>query len=234
MPTSAPSPRPREAAIESGTRRQILERLKTQGPQDAQALAEHLQLTAMAVRQHLYAMQEAGLVSYREVPVPRGRPAKHWHLTRAAEHQFPDAHAELTVVLLENIRETFGEQGMDRLLERRAEKQREAYAAQLSKWKSLPRKLEALAEIRTAEGYMARVLGKDESPDGALYLVENHCPICDAAKTCQALCRSELALFQNVLGPGVTVERTEHILQGARRCAYRITPNSRTKGGRTK
>jgi len=41
-------------------------------------------------------------------------------------------------------------------------------------------------------------------------------------KAIQGLCRSELALFRAVLGPGVEVERTEHILAGARRCAYRI------------
>ena len=28
---------------------------------------------------------------------------------------------------------------------------------------------------------------------------------------------------RQVLGPDVTVERTDHILAGARRCAYRIT-----------
>ena len=55
-------------------------------------------------------------------------------------------------------------------------------------------------------------------------LVENHCPICAAATACQGLCRDELALFQKVLGPNVEVERTEHILAGARRCAYVIRP----------
>ena len=29
--------------------------------------------------------------------------------------------------------------------------------------------------------------------------------------------------FQAALGPDVAVERTDHILAGARRCAYRIT-----------
>jgi hypothetical protein len=38
-------------------------------------------------------------------------------------------------------------------------------------------------------------------------------------------CATELDLFRSTLGPGVTVERAEHILSGDRRCAYRITPN---------
>jgi len=53
--------------------------------------------------------------------------------------------------------------------------------------------------------------------------VENHCPICAAARICQGLCREELALFHRVLGKNVRVERLSHILAGAGRCAYRVT-----------
>ena len=60
-------------------------------------------------------------------------------------------------------------------------------------------------------------------PDGGFTLVENHCPICAAATACQGFCRAELEVFRSVLGDDVTVERTDHILAGARRCAYRIT-----------
>jgi predicted ArsR family transcriptional regulator len=31
-------------------------------------------------------------------------------------------------------------------------------------------------------------------------------------------------VFRAVLGTGASVERIDHILAGARRCAYRITP----------
>jgi predicted ArsR family transcriptional regulator len=58
--------------------------------------------------------------------------------------------------------------------------------------------------------------------DGSFLLAENHCPICAAARACQGFCRSELELFKAVLGKRVTVERQDHILAGARRCAYRI------------
>jgi predicted ArsR family transcriptional regulator len=52
-------------------------------------------------------------------------------------------------------------------------------------------------------------------------LVEHHCPICAAATACQGFCRNELALFRSVL-PGTRVERTEYLLDGGQRCAYRI------------
>ena len=55
-----------------------------------------------------------------------------------------------------------------------------------------------------------------------LMFYENHCPICEAATSCQSFCRSELAIFNEVLGDEVTVERHEHIVEGARRCSYLI------------
>jgi predicted ArsR family transcriptional regulator len=58
-------------------------------------------------------------------------------------------------------------------------------------------------------------------------LVENHCPICVAAAACTNLCAGELHVFQAVLGEDVAVERTDHILAGARRCAYRISKRTR-------
>ena len=82
----------------------------------------------------------------------------------------------------------------------------------------LAKRVQQLAKIRADEGYMAEV-----KRDGAGFLfIENHCPICAAATVCQGFCASELDLFRSALGPGVSVERAEHILSGDRRCAYRI------------
>ncbi|MGH7865744.1 MAG: hypothetical protein ACREQB_12195, partial [Candidatus Binataceae bacterium] len=77
------------------------------------------------------------------------------------------------------------------------------------------------------QGYMAEC---SRRADGAYLLIENHCPICAAARSCQGLCRDELALFRAALGAGVEVERIEHILAGARRCAYLIA-QSRERAG---
>jgi predicted ArsR family transcriptional regulator len=78
---------------ERKTRRAIVKLLKTEGPIDSAQLAERLGLTAMAVRQHLYALQSQNLVTAEERPVPVGRPAKYWSLTREADRLFPEAYA---------------------------------------------------------------------------------------------------------------------------------------------
>ncbi len=206
------------------TRRAMIERLKQDGPQDAGTLAAGLGVSAMAVRQHLYALADEKLVAFHEETRPVGRPAKLWRLTEAADRFFPDGHADLTLGLLDAMREAFGEDGMEKLLAARTAEQVAAYRERVMPARSLKARLEALAQIRTEEGYMAAVV-RDDDGDGYL-LVENHCPICAAAKACQGLCASELAVFQAVVGDAATVERVDHILAGARRCAYRVRPRA--------
>jgi predicted ArsR family transcriptional regulator len=206
--------------METKTRRAIVKLLKTEGAMDSAALAGRLGLTAMAVRQHLYALQEEKLVTAEARPVPLGRPAKYWHLTREADRLFPDAYAELSVALLDAMGDAFGAAGIERILESRCARQQASYSGRITPKAPLKEKLKQLARIRTEEGYMAEV--KPDGRDSFLFL-ENHCPICAAATACQGFCATELELFRSVLGPGVDVERLEHILAGERRCAYRIS-----------
>ncbi|GAB1540999.1 transcriptional regulator [Scytonema sp. NUACC21] len=202
------------------TRRAILKLLKQEGPMDALALASHLKVTAMAVRQHLYALQEESLVTYHEEQRSMGRPAKLWQLTSAANHLFPEGYAELTLSLLHAMIEAFGEEGLERLLEIKTRQQIVEYQAKLPGDGSLQQRVEALAAKRTDEGYMAEVQPEE---DGSFLLIENHCPICAAATACTGLCRKELETFQTVLGQNTVVERTEHIVAGGRRCVYRVS-----------
>ncbi len=187
---------------------------------DSQELASRLGVSAMAVRQHLYALQEEHLVTYQEEPRAMGRPAKLWQLTPAADRLFPDGYAELTLSLINSVTEAFGEAGLERLLEVRTRHQIAAYQAQIFDRDSLQQRLETLAMLRTDEGYMAEV---QQNAEGEFLLIENHCPICAAASACTGLCAKELEVFQSVLGTDVSVERTEHIVAGARRCAYQIS-----------
>ena len=199
----------------------ILFRLKTSGPQSAADLASRFSVTTEAVRQLLVKLEGDGLVGAEDKRAGRGRPRRMWHLTNQGHARFPDRHSDLTVGLIEAVRAEFGDDGLDRLISRREREQAEQYHGAVAGSKSIKKKVSRLAEIRDSEGYMAEVR---DLPEGGHLLVENHCPVCAAAAKCQSLCRSELSIFRDVLGDTVDVERTDHILAGARRCAYRITP----------
>lgn len=198
------------------TRNEILAMLKKDGAATSQTLAKRLTLTPMAVKLQLYDLEAEGVVRATVGPGSRGRPSKVWYLTEKSEALFPNSHAALCRDILVGIRTTLGEVALDTVLRGRASEQRTRYADALRPLTSLERKLQRLAELRTEEGYMATV----EEINGVLALVENHCPICTAARECVKLCADELKLFQQVIGAAYRVERTEHIVKGARRCVY--------------
>jgi predicted ArsR family transcriptional regulator len=196
----------------------ILTLLKTRGPQKAADLGKALGITGEAARQQLMKLAADGLVEASSEVRGVGRPTQVWRLTAAGNARFPDAHAELTVQLIDTIRSELGEGALTRLIAAREERTRTNYGAELEGITELGERVARLAEIRSREGYMA-----EWRAEGAEFLlVENHCPICAAATICQGLCQTELELFGAVLGQGVQVSRVDHIVAGARRCAYRI------------
>ena len=180
----------------------ILFQLKTRGPAETLALAHALGISRQAALQHLERLVADGLVDHSEARRGVGRPRRVWALTDKAQARFPDTHAQLTLEILDATRAEFGEAGVDRLIARRERQTAEAYAAALGTTDILEARVARLAEIRTAEGYMASAA---PDPAGGFLLVENHCPICAAAAACQGFCRAELQVFRDVLGPGVAV-----------------------------
>lgn len=200
--------------------RAVLDRLKADGPSHAADVAHTLGISTMAVRQHLQALLDLGLVELAETEHAglRGRPSRRWRLRTQADRYFPDAHADLTLDLIAGIRAVFGERGLEKLIDKRTEIQGAEYRRALAGAATLREKIRRLARLRTEAGYMASF---EAIPDG-FRLVENHCPVCRAARACAGLCRQELEAFQAALGPDVVITRTDHILAGARRCAYTI------------
>lgn len=218
MASTAP---PKTSRSQKPASDRLLMALKMRGPQTSAVLGGHLGITGEAARQQLLRLEEQGLVRSSSVVRGVGRPVAVWRLTEAAEARFPDAHAQLTVDLIGTIRSELGQAAVDTVIAARERDTRATYERAMSGVRTLPERVATLAELRSAEGYMAEWA---ETPDGNYVLVENHCPICAAAATCQEFCRAELNVFRDVLGADVQVEREEHIVRGARRCAYRITP----------
>ncbi|NGP87781.1 helix-turn-helix transcriptional regulator [Fodinibius halophilus] len=193
--------------------------LKTEGAKTVKALANSMDITVEGARFHLMKLEKEGLVKSESVAEGRGRPKQLWSLTQKGHNRFPNAHADLTVDLIDMMRQTLGQEALDQVIAANESRTLERYQEELEGVEEVEKRVKKLAEIRSNEGYMAEY---EESGDGFL-LVENHCPICDAAEVCQGFCRAELSIFREVLGEDVEVNREEHIIKGARRCAYKIS-----------
>ena len=204
----------------SKTQDHILHRLKTRGPQSVKILSKQLDMTTMGVRQHLSELETKGLVvQTQEERQTRGRPVHLWKLSAAGHGRFPDTHSQTTLELIDVIRSSLGEDKLHELIDSRSRVIESNYKAQLEAASpDLQQQIECLANLRSEEGYMAEVR---LLPDGWM-LIENHCPICSAATSCQQFCKSELDIFQRLFAGKATVTRTDHLLSGARRCAYKI------------
>jgi len=198
----------------------IIELLKVQGSLTAKVLANELGLTTMGIRQHMLALEESGEVTFKDEKAPRGRPTRYWSLTEKTNSHFADRHDELTVQLLDSVIAVFGDDGLDKLIANREKSSMRTYRLALADRYGTAEKLTTLAKIRSDEGYMATVAQEDDF----FWLFENHCPICAAATKCQNFCRSELQMFQSLLEDVAVVAREEHIVEGARRCAYKVKP----------
>jgi predicted ArsR family transcriptional regulator len=204
----------------------LLYTLKSRGPQATSALARALGITVVGIRQHLAKLHAEGLVAFDDQAGEIGRPKRFWRLTAKGHGRFPDTHGDLTMNLIGGIRSVFGEEGLDRLIAVRQKSAVEAYRRALEPCSGLEDRIRTVARLRTEEGYMAEF---EAEPDGSFLLIENHCPICAAAKTCQGFCRSELELFRAAFGTEALVMRQEHLLSNGRRCVYRVTSREGTE-----
>jgi predicted ArsR family transcriptional regulator len=199
----------------------IFQLLKENGEMSAKQLSEVLEMTTMGVRQHLQMLEESNDVSFFDKKAARGRPTRFWKLTDKANEHFEDRHEELTVQLLISVKEVFGESGLDKLISKREETTLALYKNTVLPFSTIAERLAALVELRNQEGYMASF----EAQEDCFWLFENHCPICAAASACLNFCRSELQIFSLLFDNMATITREEHIVEGARRCAYKIKPN---------
>lgn len=200
----------------------ILRFLKFRGRQTAETIARHLDISVPGARKHLDRMKAAELVDFEDEAGAVGRPRRFFLLAEKAGARFPDTHAELTLDMIGSVRRLFGADGLDRLIEDRERRTDDRYAEALKEADGIEARLDRMAALRSEEGYLAEW---ERLPDGGGYLlVENHCPICAAARACQGFCRSELESFRRAFAPLASVERAEHMLAGSRRCAYLVRP----------
>lgn len=197
----------------------ILMFLKMLGQATALLISEELDITKEGARKHLLNLATEGYIQSSQVSEGVGRPTTYYTLTEKGLSKFPDTHADITVQLLKSVKNLLGENALELLINDREKAVYEKYVKEMNKAKTIEKKLEALCEIRTNEGYMAE--WKKDKKD--FLLIENHCPICAAATECQGFCRSELTNFQMLIGSKYKIERINHIVSGGQRCVYRIS-----------
>jgi DeoR family suf operon transcriptional repressor len=211
---------PEASALPAG-RRAVLYALRRRGEATADQLAAQLGMTVSGARQHLGALIADGLVEATELAPDapkRGRRTLLYAVTPAADSLFPKAYGELTNELLGYVGDTDPAK-LDELFAMRREHRIVSARARIDPLPGLAARVEELTTILDEDGYLATV--EQTGPD-TYRIVEHNCAIWAVAQRYGQACTSEIDFIRAVL-PSAHVERVEHMVAGARHCAYEVT-----------
>ena len=205
---------------EDKTRDLVARTILENGPQSAAELSERLKLTPAGIRRHLDLLVESGLLEAREPHRAatslrgRGRPSKVFVITDLGREKFEHSYDDLAVSALRFMssvspisQNSNGNLVLEFAQSRAAEIERVVGKA-ISTSSKPAKKMDALAEFLTAEGYAAE---SKETAHG-VQLCQHHCPIAHVASEFPQLCEAETEAFSRVLG--THVQRLATIARG--------------------
>ena len=205
---------------EDKTRDLVARTILENGPQSAAELSERLKLTPAGIRRHLDLLVESGLLEAREPHRAatslrgRGRPSKVFVITDLGREKFEHSYDDLAVSALRFMssvspisQNSNGNLVLEFAQSRASEIERVVGKA-ISTSSKPAKKMDALAEFLTAEGYAAE---SKETAHG-VQLCQHHCPIAHVASEFPELCEAETEAFSRVLG--THVQRLATIARG--------------------
>ena len=201
----------------SPMQRRVLEILKRLGEATADELAEALDISTSAVRQHLTALRSAGYIAANQQRGQPGRPADRFHTTPLTEAMFVgDSHA-LSVELL-SLMEEENPELVTRVFERRRRRRVAETTSKLA-GKGFREKVAVLTAELDGEGFLADF----DEIDSTHYRINLHsCAMWTVATRYGQACATELDYLRELL-PEATIERVTHKTSGAHVCAYEVS-----------
>lgn len=218
-----------------GVRAELLVALKKAQPLTAQELGEQFGLTANALRRHLKALEEDGLVRYQRDVRGVGAPVYAFSLTPGGEALFPRSYVQVLATALDALRAQTGDQAVEAVLE--AEWRRLAEeAGPVLEALPLDERVPLVAELLTAKGYMAEAVrvepasvlhegntlaaGELEATPTLTLRIHN-CAVREIAERFPEACAVEAKFVERLLG--VPLVRNAHRLGGCGHCEYGVS-----------
>jgi predicted ArsR family transcriptional regulator len=207
------------------TRQQILVYLQRHGRATVKELGSLLGLTSTGIRQHLTVLERDGLVDAHEERGRVGRPTLVYSLTEKADSLFPKTYDALAADLIEEIRSSQGNERLQELLHRVAERMAAPYADRVQ-GKRLGERVQEMGRIMEEQGY---IIDCRRGNGDEYYIDEFTCPFPKVAQQEHAVCALHVE-FVRVLA-GADTRLTQSLLRGERACTYRIRGDHKNPAG---
>lgn len=209
------------------TRERVLQLVVEEGPISAAALGRRLDLTAAAVRRHLDAMTEQGIVEIKNVTSHRkgaGRPSRRYVISQRGQQVLGDDYLSLTQRALALLASTSTQDAPRALAQDYFSDHEQRYREQLEGIDDLDERTERLAELFNADGFagFTRKVGRD-NPLLAMQstqLCQGHCPIREIAEAHPVFCEEESEMISRLLR--VDVRRLSTQAAGAHVCTTHV------------
>ena len=219
------------AVTERGTRGQVARLILELGPSTAATLGGRLGLTPAAIRRHLDNLIAEGMIETRTARTygnrGRGRPAKLFVITDAGRSACEHAYDDLATSALRFIEQTSGPQAVAEFARRQVSELERRYAPVVARGE-LRRRVQALAEALSADGYAASAgpapaIGAVSTGTfgGGAQICQHHCPVAHVAAEFPQLCEAETEAFGRLLG--TPVQRLATIAHGDGICTTHVT-----------
>ncbi len=203
-----------------GVRADLLVALKKAQPMTAHELGDRFGLTANALRRHLKALEEDGLVRFAREVRGVGAPVYTFSLTTAGEALFPRSYVALLATALDALRAQRGDDAVTSVLESEWQQLADAAGPLLSAL-PLSERVALVAELLTSKGYMAEsVDGVSVGETTTTTLRIHNCAVREIVERFPEACDVEAKFVEQLLG--VPLVRGQHRRDGCGRCEYGV------------
>lgn len=203
----------------TGTRLEILELLLWQ-ELSSQSLAERLNVSPAAIRQHLSTLEALGLVNRRKVITQPSRPTYLYRASPRGMRVFPKRYDLLLTQMLEILAEQTGPEGTGALVEAAARRVADQAGGQMIRGTDAERWRRLVEWIETEFSWQAAV---EEEPGEVRRITIHQCPFQDLSKTQPDVCGIFFGTLIRQACPNATVEHAPAPAEPAC-CAFVVAP----------
>jgi len=203
-----------------GVRADLLVALKKAQPMTAHELGNRFGLTANALRRHLKALEEDGLVRFAREVRGVGAPVYTFSLTTAGEALFPRSYVTVLATALDTLRAQRGDGAVTSVLASEWQQLADE-AAPLLRALPLSERVALVAELLTSKGYMAESVDEVSVGDTTTTTLRIHnCAVREIVERFPEACDVEAKFVEQLLG--VPLVRGQHRRDGCGRCEYGV------------
>ena len=200
------------------TRERVLLTLLRQQRCTINMLATAVDINPISVRHHISKLEAEGLVTSEEERHGVGRPRRVYYLTEKGLELFPSRYLQLTIRLIEQLKETMPEAMVDRLFAQMAEDVASEYVSQVNGL-SMEDRLDLVTTLLGNEGFTVEW----EQQGNEYHIREISCPYYHIGQSHPEVCSVDQTLISTMLS--VPAEKVKCVLNGDTHCTY-VVPKS--------